>query len=160
MLRDKSLIPLSRQHQHALALCVRIDRASPIAEVDLGAWQAEMVQHFRAEIRIHFEAEEQIVFPVARGFRQLDPLVEELLSDHEWLRKRFATAEIQSMSSSDVSEFAQRLSAHIRKEERQLFERLQEVMKEQELALMGERLEQALKEAAQICVMPVKSQQV
>ena len=30
MLRDKNLIPLSRQHQHALALCVRIDRASPV----------------------------------------------------------------------------------------------------------------------------------
>jgi hypothetical protein len=29
MLRDKGLIPLSRQHQHALALCVRIERASP-----------------------------------------------------------------------------------------------------------------------------------
>jgi hemerythrin-like domain-containing protein len=34
MLRDKSLIPLSRQHQHALALCVRIERASPIPETD------------------------------------------------------------------------------------------------------------------------------
>ena len=30
MLRDKSLIPLSHQHQRALALCVRIDRAQPI----------------------------------------------------------------------------------------------------------------------------------
>ena len=27
MLRDKNLVPLSRQHQHALALCVRINRA-------------------------------------------------------------------------------------------------------------------------------------
>lgn len=160
MLRDKSLIPLSRQHQHALALCVRIDRASPIPDPDLKAWQAEMGQHFRAEIRIHFEAEEQIVFPLARGFRQLDLLVEELLLDHEWLRERFAMAEVQTMSSSEVSAFAQRLSAHIRKEERQLFEQLQEMMNEQELALMGERLEKGLKEAAQICVMPVKSQQV
>ena len=27
MLRDRNLIPLSHQHQHALALCVRLDRA-------------------------------------------------------------------------------------------------------------------------------------
>ncbi len=44
MLRDKSLIPLSRQHQHVLALCVRIDRASPIGNADLAAWQAEIAQ--------------------------------------------------------------------------------------------------------------------
>jgi len=40
MLRDKNLIPLSHQHQHALALCVRIERASPISADDLEAWQA------------------------------------------------------------------------------------------------------------------------
>ena len=28
MLRDPNLVPLSRQHQHALALCVRINRAA------------------------------------------------------------------------------------------------------------------------------------
>jgi hypothetical protein len=42
MLRDKSLIPLSHQHQRALALCVRIDRAQPIPDADLEAWQAEI----------------------------------------------------------------------------------------------------------------------
>ena len=35
MLRDKSLIPLSRQHQRALALRVRIDRAQAIPATDL-----------------------------------------------------------------------------------------------------------------------------
>ena len=41
MLRDKCLIPLSRQHQHALALCVRIERASPVHKADLAAWLAK-----------------------------------------------------------------------------------------------------------------------
>ena len=68
MLRDKNLAPLSRQHQHALALCVRIDRASPIRETDLAAWQEEIARHFRSEIRIHFAAEEEFVFPAAEGF--------------------------------------------------------------------------------------------
>src|SRR6202023_1030558 len=71
MLRDKSLIPLSRQHQHALALCVRIDRASPIADSDLAAWQAEVTQLCQAEIEIHFTAEEQALFPAARRFEEL-----------------------------------------------------------------------------------------
>lgn len=156
MLRDKNLIPLSRQHQHALALCVRIDRASPIPEPDLAAWQAEIGQHFRAEIRIHFAAEEQYVFPAAQAFPELKLLVEGLISEHASLRERFAKAEAQGMSAGEIAEFAQGLSAHIRKEERQLFERLQQVMDEGELAVMGHKVEEALKEAEQSCSLPAK----
>src|SRR5580698_2971378 len=100
MLRDKSLIPLSRQHQHALALCVRIERALPIAETDLPAWRAEIVQQFEQEIRIHFAAEEFVVFPAARGFAELVPLVEELIGEHARLREWFSGAE--KLSSADL----------------------------------------------------------
>ena len=157
MLRDKNLVPLSRQHQHALALCVRIDRASPIPESGLAAWQTEIAQHFRVEICFHFAAEERLVFPAARAFPELNLLVEELLSEHAWLRERFAKAESQGMSAAEIAEFAQGLSAHIRKEERQLFERLQELMSERDLAAMGHKLEDALKEAEQSCILPAKS---
>ena len=157
MLRNKNLVPLSRQHQHALALCVRIDRALPIAESDVGAWQAEIVQHFRAEIRIHFAAEEEFVFPAARVFPELNPLVDELISDHAWLRERFAEAETQRLSAVAIGELARRLSAHVRKEERQLFERLQQLMSREELALMGQKLQPLLEEAERACISPVKS---
>ena len=156
MLRNKNLVPLSRQHQHALALCVRIDRALPIAESDLGAWQAEIVQHFRAEIRLHFAAEEEFVFPAARVFPELNPLVDELISDHAWLRQRFADAETQRLSAVAIGEFARRLSEHVRKEERQLFERLQLLMSGEGLALMGQKLQGVLQEAEQACILPVK----
>ena len=154
MLRDKSLIPLSRQHQHALALCVRIDRASPIPEADLKSWQTEIVQIVQSEIRIHFAAEEQILFPAARRFAEILPLLEELASDHAALRESFAQADSGKMSATDLSEFAQRLSAHIRKEERQLFERLQGLMNQEELAKMGDELEGALRDATQTCALP------
>ena len=68
MLRDKSLIPLSRQHQHALALCVRLDRAIQAGEIDPEPWQAEMTLIFEQEITFHFDAEEQEVFPAAVRF--------------------------------------------------------------------------------------------
>jgi len=158
MLRDKNLVSLSRQHQHALALCVRIDRASPIAESDLAAWQGEIAQHFRVEIGVHFAAEEQLVFPRARTFAELNLLVEELLSEHVWLRERFAKAEAENMSAAEVVEFAQRLSVHIRKEERQLFERLQELMNAEELARMGQRLDETLNNAGQACALPAKKE--
>jgi hemerythrin-like domain-containing protein len=154
MLRDASLIPLSRQHQHALALCVRIDRASPIDDADLAAWQAEIAQHFETEIRIHFAAEELALFPAARKFPELNPLVEELLFDHFMLREFFAKAEAHKMSATDLPAFGLLMSTHIRKEERQLFERMQELMNPEELALLGQTLEVALKDSAQACALP------
>ena len=63
MLRNPNLIPLSRQHQHALALCVRLDRANQAGAIDLDAWQAEIQQQFESEIAIHFAAEEKKLFP-------------------------------------------------------------------------------------------------
>ena len=160
MLRDKSLIPLSRQHQHALALCVRIDRASPIGDVDLAAWQAEITQLVQAEITVHFAAEETFIFPAARKFQELCPLVEELLTEHAALRESFAKAESGTMSATDLSAFAQRMSAHIRKEERQLFERMQELMSPEELATLGHDLEEALKDASQVCALPTAATQI
>jgi iron-sulfur cluster repair protein YtfE (RIC family) len=157
MLRDQSLIPLSRQHQHALALCVRIDRASPVRDAVLTAWQKEIAEHFRTEIGIHFAAEEQVLFPAARRFKELVSLVEELLADHVWLRGRFARAEACDMSAKDLSVLAQRLSGHIRKEERQLFERLQQLMTPAELASLGKDLEKALHDAARTCILPTEA---
>lgn len=153
MLRDKSLIPLSHQHQRALALCVRIDRAQPIPVRDLESWQAEIEQHFEQEIKIHFAAEEQALFPAARRFPELVALVEELVADHAVLREGFAQAEARSMSAESLTSFAQQLSTHIRKEERQLFERMQNLMTEEDLAALGVRLEDALKDAAQSCIL-------
>jgi hemerythrin-like domain-containing protein len=152
MLRDKSLIPLSRQHQHALALCVRIERASPIAENDLPAWRAEIARHFEQEISIHFAAEELVVFPAARGFEELVPLVEELIAEHARLREWFSR--VGSLSSADLVLFVRGLSEHIRKEERELFERMQRLMSGDALAVLGTRLEDALKGATQACALP------
>jgi hemerythrin-like domain-containing protein len=154
MLRDRNLIPLSHQHRHALTLCVRIDRASPIGAADVTAWQGEIAQHFQTEMRVHFAAEENVLFPAARRFPELSPLVEELLLDHFMLRESFAQAEAHAMSTTDVSAFAQHMSAHIRKEERQLFERMQALMNQDELAGLGQDLDQALKDAAQSCLLP------
>jgi hemerythrin-like domain-containing protein len=157
MLRDKSLIPLSHQHQHALALCVRIDRAQPIPAKNLEDWQAEIEQVFEQEITFHFAAEEAVVFPAARSFPELTPLVEELIAEHGVLRNSFSMAQGRRLSTQTLPEFGQQLSAHIRKEERQLFEPLQRLLTPPELAALGIQLEYALTDATQSCVLPSDS---
>jgi len=154
MLRDKSLIPLSHQHQRALALCVRIDRAQPIPAADLDTWQSEIEQRFEQEINIHFSAEEQVLFPAARQLPELIPLVEDLIADHTALRESLSQAKARSMSVETLPAFARQLSHHIRKEERQLFEQLQQLMNPEELTALGGQLEAALKDAPESCVLP------
>lgn len=160
MLRDKNLIPLSHQHQHALALCVRIERASPIPEEDLAAWQAEVAQIFRGEIRIHFAAEEQVVFPAAREFEELTALIEGLLVEHAELRATFSRAEAERLSGEELVGFGKKLSNHIRKEERQLFEKLQQLLGAEELSAMGNQLSTALEGSIQACALPNSAAQL
>lgn len=154
MLRNKSLIPLSHQHQRALALCVRIDRAQPIRDADLEAWQHEIQELVDHEIKFHFSAEEEVLFPAAQNFPELAPLVDELVADHATLSKYFSEAAARILSTENLPVFAQQLSAHIRKEERHLFERLQQLMTAEEMSNLGEELESALKNATHSCAIP------
>ncbi len=154
MLRDKNLIPLSHQHQHSLAICVRLDRAIQAGEVDLEAWQAEIALAFASEIGIHFAAEEKEVFPRAARLAELQGLVGELLTEHAVLRELFVRAGARDLDRRGLKELGEKLAAHIRKEERQLFEGMQKRLHPEELGVMGLALERALATASQVCVAP------
>jgi len=154
MLRDKNLVPLSHQHQHVLALCVRLDRALQAGELDCGAWQAEIQQIFEHEVGIHFAAEERELFPVARQFSELNTLVAELLDEHAALRGLFARAGARDLQAEDLQLFVETLAHHVRKEERQLFEGLQTRMAPDDLAAVGTALQEALKAATNVCTIP------
>src|ERR1700730_15796072 len=97
---DKNLIPLSHQHQHCLALCVRLDRALQVGDVDLEAWQAEIQQMFEQEIAFHFAAEEKELCPVAAKIPELQPLVQELLTGHAMLRNFFSRASARTLHAA------------------------------------------------------------
>ncbi len=151
MLRDPSLIPLSHQHQHALSLCVRLERALEAGTSDLVAWQLEVHQHYANEVQFHFAAEEKVLFPSARRLPELVALVDELIGEHERLRKHFVRAEHTGMDQGELEAFAELLASHIRKEERQLFEAMQKQMRPEELGSLGDELARALEDAVQAC---------
>jgi hemerythrin-like domain-containing protein len=157
MLRDKSLVPLSRQHQHALALCVRIHRASLSTPTELAAWQSEIQRHFEQEIRYHFAAEEADLFPAARRYSELAPVVDELLAEHDQLRTYCANATSRVLDRDGLQQFAELLSTHIRKEERQLFEGMQKKMTAKELRKIGLSLDRTLAAVQQTCIVPAET---
>ncbi|MFB3916319.1 MAG: hemerythrin domain-containing protein [Terriglobales bacterium] len=142
MLRDKSLVPFSHQHQHALALCVRLDRALGKPDTtSFTRWQAEIERMFATEINFHFTAEEQFLFPAASHFEPLRPIVDALLEDHKSLRAYLEKAKARAMGKDELLAFSATLSRHIRTEERELFEGCQKVMPAEELARIGAQTE-------------------
>ncbi len=136
MLRDKNLIPLSHQHQHALALCVRIDRSLQ-AGGKAHDWWDEVARIFDSEIRYHFTAEERILFPTCERYDSLKGLIKHLLSEHGTLRGFFAMAAAKKLDVHQLTTFHQTLSQHIRTEERDLFEQCQALMSPGEMNELG-----------------------
>jgi hemerythrin-like domain-containing protein len=162
MLRDKNLIPLSHQHQHALAFCVRLDRALAKGAADLESWQEEMVSIWESEIRFHFEAEEKVLFPAADKYASLRPLVKQLLSEHVTLRDFFASAKARRLDAAGMKTFGQTLSQHIRTEEHQLFEECQHQMPTGEMARAGAAMEKYFAKSGMpgaSCALPSSSKQ-
>ncbi len=137
MRRDKNLVPLSHQHQHALALCVRLERAPKANDEELARWNEEIDHLFLTEIRFHFDAEEQFLFPAAIQYPEMASLINELLGEHRVLRGAFDRASRGELGRDKLTEFAATLSGHVRKEERQLFEDCQRLMPPEELARLG-----------------------
>src|SRR3954471_14330760 len=144
MLRDRNLVPLSHQHQHALALCVRIGKAFTEAgeTPDVHPWEAEIVKQFDEEISFHFLAEEKHLFPTASQFEELWELLDELRIEHTLLRRNVERARAKNFTVTDLQVFTASLSEHIRKEERLLFESLQKLLAPEELSRIGADMQQ------------------
>lgn len=141
MRRDPALIPLSHQHQHALALCVKIERALRSGRAEVSHWQDEVARLFASEIGYHFGSEEKVLFPAAARQPALSALVDELLAEHQALREYARNAAAGKLTASDLRAFAAALSAHVRKEERVLFEKLQQALPPAKLRRLGKALD-------------------
>ena len=144
MLRDSSLIPLSHQHQHGLALCVTIERSlrdnpSPETAANLAR---RVTDAYDLELRNHFDVEERILFPAIRENLGPAPLVEELVREHRQLEALVRDA--AAAEPEVLLRFAAQLSAHIRREERELFEDIQKRLPRETLERLGRLIDAAV----------------
>ena len=151
--RHESLIPLSHQHQHALALVVTIRRRFGIEKGE-PAWREEQVEKiqntWRAELKGHFEVEEGLLFPEMERHLGKIRLVEELLCDHASLHGLVRLLEA-SATFPLLDGFSALLEAHIRKEECQLFAEFEKRMPADEARTLGKQIKTRL---AEVCPQP------
>lgn len=148
--RHDSLIPLSHQHQHALALAVIIRRRFGIEKGE-AFWRDEQVEKIHkawlAELKGHFEVEEGLLFPeMERSLGKLR-LVEELRRDHLSLHGLVKLLET-SNEYALLDGFGALLESHVHKEELELFAEFEKKMPADEAIKLGREIESRL---AKVC---------
>jgi hemerythrin-like domain-containing protein len=143
--RHNSLIPLSHDHHHALVLCLRIHRGLG-SQRDDADWLKTMaekaLQFYETSLTPHFKAEEEVLFPAMQKFPEVTELIEELLREHRTLENFIAR--FQHLNSSEfeepLSQFADLLKAHIRKEENSLFPIYEKLISEESADKIGQQI--------------------
>ena len=148
MFRDPSLVPLSHQHQHGLALSVIIDRGLKADPTPAKAGELAQKVATMAEVELlgHFKVEENVLFPAVRAALEDDGVVDELISQHramEELLDRLASSDDRARVPL-LQEFGELLSRHIRIEERQLFQEIQAKLTPEELSRLGIEIESSV----------------
>lgn len=148
MKRHPALVPLSRQHHDGLALGVFIERGlvttgDPAVGERL---RRQALDLWELELSGHFKVEEEILFPAVRDAIGTPEVVDELVREHDELRTDFGTLARSGAERlpERLLSLRQRLVRHIRKEERVLFEAVQESVDEGALAELGRRIQEAL----------------
>ena len=146
MLRDPSLIPLSHQHHNGLAMCVMVRRAlAADSSPENTARQAKrVIDRFDLELTNHFEIEEQVLFPICGPI----PLVSELIAEHRKLEALIGQLRT-GPSAALLEEFFALLTAHIRREENELFEQIQRTLARDVLDRAGAEID---RRAVRVCL--------
>jgi|GEM_PF-199580 len=149
-MRHPSLIPLSHDHHHGLALALRCRKQSlgqikPIGLEGLNERASELRDFFNVHLLKHFRAEEEALFPLMReAIPQSELMIEELTKDHERMRSAMAELEKGTGLGKLIFDVGDLLERHIRREERELFPLFEEQIGAEEAAAVGEKIKQIL----------------
>jgi len=144
--RDPRLISLSHEHHTALARAREATLAvDGTQKRDLGALAVSCAAFFAEHLEPHFKKEEAYLFPAyAARFGEDDELLERTREEHATLRRlnaRLTDAADPAPLNGRLAAWAKALSDHVRFEEREWFESIQNSLDPGILDEIGRRLE-------------------
>ncbi|MBY0575374.1 MAG: hemerythrin domain-containing protein [Gallionellaceae bacterium] len=126
MKRSVTLQPLSREHHTALTLAKACGRAAQPGDAEQVHKVCQRVlQAFADELEPHFQIEEQTFLPLLDSAEK-QQLVQRTLAEHQELR--VLLDDLRKNDAQALTLFGERLSAHVRFEERELFPALEELL--------------------------------
>ncbi len=134
ILRHSTLQPLSRQHHQGLLVSLLLDKGLK-KNASLKEMRDFILQFWEDELRQHFEKEDLLFLPLADTYPQLIEHLTQLKNVHQEIRMLIQKLnnEIRSEQLETITSFSNNLEKHIRFEERQLFNIIQETLPENEL---------------------------
>ena len=131
MKRHEALAALSRDHHHALVVAQRLKRANETAAAEA---REAFLEYWRADGQRHFREEEDILLPAYAGFGDPEaPVLARVLVDHVRIRRLAHEVASARPSLDTLHILGEQLSAHVRREERELFPLIEQVLPEHEL---------------------------
>lgn len=141
MRRNKNLVLLSHDHYNGLTLASLIKKGAPhsarLPNDVLGKLRYTLNKYEEA-IEPHFLQEEEILFPAVEGRNsEIDHLIEEVLEEHCMMREIVSLLKKNIHPEDNLHAFGVALEKHIRKEERTLFQKIEEVLTNDELSGLG-----------------------
>ncbi len=142
MLRDPALIPLSQQHHNGLALCVLTERAlrDDRSDATIGQLARKAIDRYEIELTNHFGIEEQLLFPLIEREMGKIAIIGELIADHRALEK--IIDQLRAAPSAALLEsFCTLLRGHIRREENELFQDIQQRLPKDVLESAGKEID-------------------
>ena len=144
MKRHPALHTLSHDHHQGLILAQQIKKDAPQykgmpstlegkKEYTLSFYKTELVQHFKDE--------EEILFPAVKNKNvELDKLITEVISEHRKMETLIHDLEKTHQLENVLNELGSFLEKHIRKEERELFPAIEEILTEGQLSKLKTKL--------------------
>jgi len=144
MKRNKNLVLLSHDHYNGLTLANLIKKDAPVFSRlpnDLPGKLRYTLEKYDTDLEQHFIEEEEILFPAVEGRdAETDDLIEEILEEHCLMRDIIFNLRYGIEVEANLDLMGRTLENHIRKEERILFKRIEEVLTEEELIRLGSRI--------------------
>jgi iron-sulfur cluster repair protein YtfE (RIC family) len=149
-MRHPSLLPLSHDHHHGLALALRcrkqaLGQIKPMGAAGLRERADEVLAFYRNNLIAHFRAEEEVLFPRLRSMApQCAGLIDALAAEHELIRRLVEEIKAGSGLAKLVFDLGDLLERHIRKEERELFPLFEEQVDAAQQESIGVELQKSL----------------
>lgn len=144
MKRSEELAPLSRDHHKALYAALQLRRAEEESAADAARG---FLDFWDEHGQRHFEIEERLLLPgfALGGGDPRHELVSRVLTDHVEIRSR-ARALATDAPLADLRALGERLNAHVRLEEDELFPLIERTLDADALARLGAEIAAAERE--------------
>ncbi len=128
MQRHPVLIPLSQEHQRLLFVCRYLKNDAAAYEgfpLETNAKLAYIVKVFQEVMVPHIQKEEYLFEVCAGRNTEIDNIIKELEQEHQHISRMYSALTENTGIIEAMDLLARSLEAHIRKEERVFFEKLQ-----------------------------------